>query len=115
MIKGRLAEQKIAHRLLLTGCEPYQRLCGSSVCDLLAYVPDTGNVFKIQVRVCRNRRVSIVRSATKQRYSAQECDFLIAYDIDSDNAYVYSHAEISKRKSAVFVSDEHLERWDKIC
>lgn len=50
----------------------------------------------------------------RRKYSLEECEFLVGYDVRSDIAYVLAYEEFSGRKSMVSVSPESEERWDKI-
>lgn len=41
-------------------------------------------------------------------------DFIVGYDITTDDAYVFAFAEAVKNANRITVTESALERWDKI-
>jgi len=46
--------------------------------------------------------------------SPRDFDFIVAYELYSDTAYVYSYAETRHNAASTTVTAEAAERWDKV-
>jgi hypothetical protein len=48
------------------------------------------------------------------KYRDGELDVVVGYDAHADQAYVYTWKELEHLKSSVAVTEDALERWDKL-
>ena len=49
-----------------------------------------------------------------RRYTKDEMDFLVGYDLFTDTAYVYSYDELGDRRTYIAIADQHAEAWEKV-
>lgn len=108
--------------MALHGFSVYASPYDSDKADWIVRVPETGKTYVIQVRWARNGVHGLplinlhcaVGHGKLRRYAAGEFDFIVGYDLYSDTAFVYSEAEVASLKTAVSMSWDHTERWDKL-
>lgn len=123
--KGKVAEAAVIYRLALHEFDIFTAVAGTNKVDLLVWSCKTKKVYKIQVRLVMEtgcqpsiRLGSFPKMLDGKRklvrYSAEECDFIVGYDLFTDTAYVYSLKELEEYKKHVTVSKIHAERWDKL-
>jgi hypothetical protein len=119
---AKVSETAVMFRLAIHGIDYYLSPHDSDIIDFIVSSEESGKTAKIQVRtaICIKKgmsKLSLIRcSGTKvaKRYSKNECDVLVAYDIPTDTAYVYLFDELTEYSSNPSVSREHAERWDKV-
>jgi transcriptional regulator with XRE-family HTH domain len=119
--KGVIAETAVKLRLLVGGFEVYNSTVGDDKVDFMVLSPDTGKVFKIQVKWARQEKEGLPTMRLRcsngrgkfRLYQAGEFDFLVGYDLYSDTAYVFSYEEI-KGMGCVSAREDAKERWDKL-
>ncbi len=120
--KGKIAEAAILFRLALHGFNAYLSISDGDKADWLVEVPETGKVIKLQVRnVCsfKHGLPGVLLTCTqghnkRRRYTRGEFDFIVGYYLFNDTAYVFSFDEVIQNKTFVAISDEYMERWDKL-
>jgi len=120
--KGKIAEAAILFRLLLRKFEVYGSVFDGDRLDWVILHPESKKISKLQVRWAESSKyglpnISLRRGdghSGKVRYSENEFDFIVAYDLYSDTAYVFSWDEAKKNKTTITVKRENAERWDKI-
>lgn len=120
--KGKIAEAAILFRLALHGFNAYLSVSDGDKADWLVEIPETGKVIKLQVRnVCSFKHglpgVLLTRTRghnKRRRYERGEFDFIVGYYLFNDTAYVFSFDEVMQNKTFVAISDEYMERWDKL-
>ncbi len=114
--KGRVAETAIAFRLALQGWEFYK--AEGSKFD---FVVNTGKLVTVQVKWTSARKYGLPTARLKRsngRHSSRsyvegDFDFLVAYNLYADTAYVFSMDEvIGKQETAI--RPDAAERWDKL-
>ena len=112
--KGSVAEAAVALRLSLVGVEVFSSMFDGDEIDMVAKTM-SGKLLKIQVKWAKHAkhglpRVKLVR-ANGEKY---EVDFVVAYDLFSDTAFVFALDEVSGFKESTAVRDDAAERWDKL-
>ena len=120
--KAKIAEAAVLFRLVLHGFIAFGSVFDGDKADWMVEVPDTNKILKIQVRWAQTRPHGLpliglhctVGHSTQQRYADGDFDFIIGYDLYSDTAFVYSAAEVASLRTAVTMSWNHGERWDKL-
>lgn len=121
---ARISEAAVLFRLALHGLEVFGSMFEGHKADWVVLVPDTGKVWKIQVKsVVKPQQdpehgglplVPLRCGHGKRRYRADEIDFLVGYDLRTDTAYVWRLDELDHIKTTVTVTPEAAERWDKL-
>ena len=120
--KAKIAEAAVAFRLVLHGFAVFASPFDGDKADWIVQVPNTRKIHKIQVRWARAGLnglpyiglKSTIGHNVQQRYGENDFDFIIAYDLFSDTAFVYSSQEVSSLKATVSINWECAERWDKL-
>jgi hypothetical protein len=121
--KGRIAEAAVLFRLALHGFDAYASFFDGDKIDWLVRVPETGKIFKLQVRcvnaTSRHGLPSVMLTCTeghsrRRRYRQGEFDFIVGYYLFNDTAYVFSYDEVVKHKTYVTIAEAYAERWDKL-
>lgn len=119
--KGQIAESAVLFRLALHGFDTFGAVFDNDRIDWLVQVPN--GLVRLQVKWARHSRTGLPHmslmcangSTSYRRYRLDEFDFLVGYDLFSDTAYVFSSQELVGKKTAVAVSPDAAERWDKLC
>jgi len=121
--KGKIAELAVGFRLAAQGFEIYRTMFSGDKTDWLVVVPETGKQWRIEVRWVKVDpkgglpNISLLCRGgvgKNRRYTDDEFDFIVGYDLYSDTAYVFSNAEVSHIAVKVAVRKEAAERWDKL-
>lgn len=122
--KAKIAESAVAFRLALHGFHIYGSMFDGDKPDWVVQVPGTKKIHTIQVRWARKNPagsgmpfinlVCTVGHSVQQRYAEGDFDFIVGYDLYSDTAFVYSAEEVAALKTAVAMSWDYAERWDKL-
>jgi len=118
--KGRVAETATKLRLELHGYEVYQPASDGSRADFVVCKPD-GRCLKIQVKCVRPQKEgrSAIRlthacgTKSQVRYSSEEVDVFVGFDLQTNSAYVWLWDEL-REASTKTISNDALERWDKL-
>lgn len=120
--KAKIAESAVLFRLALFGLDPFGSVFDGDKTDWLVEVPLTGKVVKVQVRWARSGKSGLPairllcsngRKASR-RFKKGEFDFIVAYDLYTDTAYVWSWDEVAGNRNSVTISDSYAERWEKL-
>jgi transcriptional regulator with XRE-family HTH domain len=119
--KAKVSEAAVTLRLLLQGCSVYSSVFDGDKFDCVVATPK-GKLLKVQVKSTRiakhgNPIISTTCSDGRGKhrpYRKEEVDIFVAYDLYLDRAYVYTFAEVRKRKGIITVSLDAEERWDKL-
>jgi hypothetical protein len=91
--------------------------------DWLVRVPETGSFKKIQVKWARQHKrgkglpdfkLTTFNGRTTRRYRDDDFDFIVAYDLFTDTAYVYSKYEVKHKKRTKSISSDAAEGWNKL-
>ena len=124
--KMRIAEAATLFRLALHGFNVLGPVFDGERMDWVAENTETGKFSKLQVRWARAGTVGLPLISlrctdgskggkyNKRKYTNKEFDFIVAYDLYTDTAYVWSYRDLEDHLSAVSVTDSAAERWDKI-
>jgi hypothetical protein len=118
--KGRIAEAAVLFRLSLLQLPVAKSVFDGDGVDFLVTTPK--RILKIQVKSAKKTRgvlpcISLKCSNGRtgsRKYLEEEVDFIVGYDLYTDQAYVYSIKDVEKNQHVVVVSDEHLEAWSKL-
>jgi PD-(D/E)XK endonuclease len=122
--KGRIAEAAVLFRLALLRMNPLSPVFDNDRTDWAVEVPETGRIWKLQVKcastppldnglpVVSLRHVPGGRGAI--RYERRDFDFIIGYEVPTDTCYVWSFDEVNHLKSAVTITPDAAEQWDKL-
>lgn len=119
--KGKIAESAVMLRLSILQADIYKSVFDGEKLDFVIQMPNQNNLIKVQVRwACKNKqalglklRCSNGRNSSR-RYTEDEFDFIVAYDLFADKCYVYSKNELLHIKSLVTCSIEFEEKWNKL-
>lgn len=122
--KAKLAEAAVLFRLVLNGFEPMSPVFDGDKTDWAVRRPD-GKLRTIQVKWASSEKggsptISIRHSAGPKKrgklstYKEGDFDFLVGYDYRTDTCYIYSWDEVKGLKRSVSISENAVERWDKI-
>lgn len=120
---GKVSETAVLLRLLAYGYNVFGSVFDGDTADWVVEVPLTGRIVRVQVKTARTQAVGAPtvdlthgRSTKRgaRRYGPDAFDFIVGYDIFSDKAYVWAAGEVAHLSSAVSVTAEHAERWDKL-
>jgi DNA-binding XRE family transcriptional regulator len=119
MQKANVAEAAILFRLCLQGFKVFGSPFDCDKEDWLVLVPQTNRVRKVQVKVVQYGRhglpfLPLQSNPGHRRYRAEDFDIIVGYDLRTDMAYVFSFEETAKRKSAVSVTEDSIEAWEKL-
>jgi transcriptional regulator with XRE-family HTH domain len=120
--KAKIAEAAVLLRLVLHGFIAFGSVFDGDKADWMVEVPETGRIHKIQVRWVKAGHYGLpliglhcsVGHTKQSRYADGDFDFIVGYDLYTDTAFVYSAEEVAPLKSAVAISWEHAERWEKL-
>lgn len=115
--KGQIAESAIRWKLSAHDLDGYFSDYDTAELDGIVVSSRTGKTSKIQIRYAKESRkglpsASLVRSSDKVKYSKENCDFLIAYDLYQDKAYIYPIEELEQFSSFVSICPQSEERWE---
>jgi len=118
--KAMIAEAAVMHRATVHQLRIYGSPFDGDKVDWVARVPETGTMWKVQVKLVKEHRhglpvVSLrCRGASGLRtYLPGEFDLLVGYDLRTDTAYVWTWDEVAHLKACVTTCPEAEERWDK--
>lgn len=114
---SKVAEAAVMLRMLSHGFNVFGSVFDGDRTDWVVEVSSTGKVWKVQVKLAsRGQGMPLVsiRDGRHRRYNTGDFDFLVGYDLFTDTAYVWSWAEVSHLKTAVAITDDAEERWDKL-
>jgi transposase-like protein len=118
--KARIAEAAVLFRLALQGWSVFGSPFDGDRSD---WWVDVGGIIKrVQVKWAREAKQGLpsvplqcsVGAHGRRVYLAGEMDVLVGYDFLTDTAYVWKWEEIRDLKSAVTVTPDAAERWDKL-
>lgn len=119
--KGSFSEQAVATRAVLHGMQVFNPVVAGGKADFVLLNSKTGRLFKVQVKTAQKMKwgqpiakLCARKGSGTSRYKASDFDAYILYDPRHDRFYIYLHEELTHLKSAVTVSKNHLERWDKL-
>jgi len=120
--KAKIAEAAVLLRLVLHGFLTYRSLFDGEKADWVVEIPERKKILKIQVRWAQARPHGLpliglhcsVGHSVRQRYAEDDFDFIVGYDLYSDTAFVFSKDEVALLRSAVTMSWDHAERWEKL-
>lgn len=119
----KISEAAILFRLAIHGFEVWPGFFDGTKVDFLVQSSPSSAVQKVQVRTTRKSskhgvpQVSLLCSdgrTKSRRYRDDEFDFLAAYDLSTDKAFVWSSEELKQNSCTVSITREAMERWDKI-
>jgi transposase-like protein len=119
--KGRIAESAILFRLALHGLTPYGSPFDGDKTDWVVENAQ-GRTMKVQVRWAREARkglpfislrISDGRHNTR-RDTENEFDFIVAYDLYTDTAYVFNQEDVRNNTALIAVSEERAEKWQQL-
>jgi transcriptional regulator with XRE-family HTH domain len=120
---AKVSEAVVLLRLLTHGFAPFGSIFDGDRTDWLVEIPQTGKIWKIQVKTAYNVDVGLPfvsiryghnRIGGARRYKEGDFDFLVGYDVFTDSCFVWSWEDVSHLKTGVTVCPEALERWDKL-
>jgi hypothetical protein len=120
---AKISESAVLFRLSIHKFNAFGSVFDGDRTDWLVEIPETGRVWKIQVRTMKRLRhgkplISLARSGpthgSRERYQKGEFDFIVGYDVRDDRAYVWSWDEVADLKTTVSASTDAEERWDKL-
>jgi len=120
--KGNISEAAVQLRMVLSGLEVYTSTFEGEKLDFVVR-NKTGSLIKIQVKTARHDTkygkisIPVTCSNGRRKYKKipnKDFDFMVAYDLKTDSAYVLSKREIEKVVRTKTLEKEFLERWDKI-
>lgn len=119
--KGRISEAAVAFRLTLLGLNFYTSPFDGDHIDFIVE-NSNGKILKIQVRSARRTHddmplvdIRHYRGTRKEtKYDHDDCDILVAYDLKTDTAYVFTYDELDNHKHAISVCPEVAEKWNKL-
>ena len=120
--KAKVAEAAVLFRLVLHGFNAFGSVFDGDKTDWLVEVPETNKVWKIQVRWAKPRkegvptlRLQCSDGRTKsRRFQKEEFDFIVAYYLKNDTAYVFSQAETQTHDYMISIRDDAAEAWHKL-
>jgi len=119
--KGKIAESAVMLRLSILQADIYKSVFDGEKLDFVIQMPNQTNLIKVQVRWAgKNKkalglklRCSNGRNASR-RYTEDEFDFIVAYDLFSDKCYVYSNTDLLHIKTFITCSTDFEEKWNKL-
>jgi len=114
--KAQIAEAAVLFRLALFGYEAWRSAFEGHRVDWLVTQRGLSPTVRLQVWWARRGRhgrpyVSLRRQHGRIRISAADCDFVVAYDLQTDTAFVIPMAEIADRSSSTFCNPQYAEAW----
>lgn len=119
---GRAAELAVRARMALVGIEVFNPESDKAEVDVLCRRRGSSKLRKIQIRTATkthhgNSNIYIRkkhgRTETKIM-GAEDLDYLIGYNFDTDTAHVFTLQEVAGHVVAVSITKDSSERWDKI-
>jgi len=118
---GAIAETAALLRLHTHQFEVFRPTRDGSKVDLVVLDPPTGRTMKVQVKCAKQSRSGLpvvsllcgMGSRKFRRYTVEEFDFIVGYDITTDTCFVWSFDEVSHLNSSITITPEAAERWDK--
>lgn len=117
--KGAAAEAAVLLRLTLLGHSVYASPFDGDRVDWLVMI--NGRPVRVAVRWVRTQRYGLPSVSLKcsngrvsRRYSADAFDVIAGYSLHLDTVFVWSAAECATRKSAITITPDAAERWDKL-
>lgn len=122
MQKAKIAESAVLFRLALLDLPAFGSVFDGDKTDWLVEIPRTGRVLKVQVRWAQSWKhglptIKLTCSSGRgksRRFKRGEFDVIVAYDLYTDTAYVWTWDELVKHKSTVTVSESAAEKWEKL-
>jgi len=122
MQKAKIAESAVLLRLSLFDFHAFGSMFDGDKTDWLVEVPQTGKVVKVQVRWARKGENGLPSISLRcsngrrdlRRYRKGEFDVIVAYDLYTDTAYVWTWDEVAQRRSGVTISADAGEKWEKL-
>lgn len=120
--KGNIAEAAVILKLTKMNLKLFAPDSFDSVEDLLIVHPKNKKVIAIQVKwVSKPKKGSPyikLKKCTGHRnyvkYSENDFDFIIGYDLKADNFYIYSQHEVINNKSTITITKDACNAWHKI-
>jgi transposase-like protein len=119
--KDRIAESAVLFRLALLGFSIHSPVFDGDHIDWLVGNPKTHKLSRLQVRSVHDSGTGLpnislqcfLGHSGKRKYTSNECDVIVGYDLFTDIAYVFDYAS-QTNKTWVTITDEAAERWDLI-
>jgi len=121
--RGKVSEAAILFRLSLLGMNVFSSVFDGDKIDYIVEVPNSKRLIKIQVKTvktachCGLPTVSI-RCANGRnklkKYSQNDFDILVGYDLYTDKAYVYNWNDINQNSTSITISSLFEEKWEKL-
>ena len=117
--KSKVSELAIALRMTAMGFEVFGAIGDGTKADWVVLVPATKSIWKIQVKLTQGGISGLPYtplrcSQSAKKYESKDVDFIVGYDLFTDTAYVWAWSEVSHLSSAVSITPEAAERWDKL-
>lgn len=119
--KGKIGEAAVSFRCVLHGCALFVSPFDGDKADRVIETP-AGRILKLQIRWCKHRRsgsptvrlTSVGNNRVTRRAKKGDFDFLVGYDLRTDNAFVFSWEETKDIGSEIAVTEESMEAWHKL-
>lgn len=120
--KGRIAEAAVLTRFVLHDFETYGGTFGKEKMDLVVRLVGSEKLIRIQVRWAATASygmpyVHLTKSDGRRRnvrYEKDDFDFIVAYDLHDDVAYVFSQEDTKGNMKTISVRDDVAEDWEKV-
>jgi hypothetical protein len=118
---AKVSETAVMLRMLVRGFNVFGSMFDGEKADWVVEIY-SGKIFKVQVKTAKQGKhglpsVELTHGNSSrlgsQRYVEGDFDFIVGYDIFTDTAYVWSWNEVAHLKTAVSVSENSRENWDK--
>ena len=117
--KGRIAEAAVLFRLALVGLSPLRSVFEGDSYDWL--VDNGDRVVKIQVKWALRYRygqpcvpLTTSKREGRYRYTPRDFDFLVGYELLSDEAHIFTWEDIGDNTSVVAFKPSTREAWHRI-
>ena len=119
--KAKIAEAAVLVRLSLLGTSVYGSPFDGDKFDWLVHL-STGEIKRVQVRWAGENKQGLPNvslqcyegHSDRRRYQEGELDIIVAYDFFTDSCFVWTYDELAENKTVVTITEEALERWDKL-
>lgn len=117
--RSKVSELAVALRMTAMGFEVFGAMSDGTKADWVVLIPSTNKVWKIQVKLTRPGEngmplIILKCSQNSKKYTREEVDFFVGYDLFTDTAYVWSWAEVEHLTTSVTIHPDAMERWDKL-
>lgn len=118
--KAKISEAAVLHRVVVQRFNVFGSPFDGDRADWV--VEADGKLLRVQVKWASKVRqglpvVSLSHNPTgrkKRRYTREDFDFIVGYDLFTDTCYVWSFDETENHKATISVCPKAAERWDKM-